>query len=140
MVTEKAVLDASALVAIVLKERGHQVLIKIIMAGSATITPTGLAEALTVCRRNGHKQTREDLSNSLFDIGLTIEPIIEKDAIEIAFLLAKSDDLPTRKIGSLSLGDATCLAVAYRLDATAVMSDNTWEMLGIPGLKILPFR
>ena len=133
-------MDASALVAIVLKERGHEVLMKIIMAGLATITPTGLAEALTVCRRNGHKQSREDLSNSLLDIGLTVEPIIADDAVEIAFLLAKSDEMPTRKVGSLSLGDATCLAVAYRLDATAVMSDNTWEILGIPGLKIMPFR
>jgi len=140
LATGKSVLDASALVAIVLKERGHEVLMKIIMAGSATITPTGLAEALTVCRRNGHKQSREDLSNGLLDIGLTIEPIIEQDAVEIAFLLAKSDELPTRKLGSLSLGDATCLAVAHRLDATAVMSDVTWEILGIPGLKIMPFR
>jgi len=110
------------------------------MAGSAATTPTGLAEALTVCRRNGHKQSREDLSNGLRDIGLKIESIIEEDAVEIAFLLAKSDALRNRKVGSLSLGDATCLAVAFRLDATAVMSDNTWEILGIPGLKIMPFR
>ncbi|MFA5775616.1 MAG: PIN domain-containing protein [Ilumatobacteraceae bacterium] len=140
MATKKAILDASALVAIVSKERGHEVLTTIIMAGSAATTPTGLAEALTVCRRNGHKQSREDLSNGLRDIGLKIESIIEEDAVEIAFLLAKSDALRNRKVGSLSLGDATCLAVAFRLDATAVMSDNTWEILGIPGLKIMPFR
>jgi PIN domain nuclease of toxin-antitoxin system len=136
----KAVLDASALISVVLKERGHEVLMKIIMAGSATTTPTGLAEALIVCHRNGHLQSREELSNGLLDIGLTVEPIIEEDAVEMAYLLAKSDELPTKKVGSLSLGDAACLAVAHRLDATAVMSDDTWEILDIPGLKIMPFR
>lgn len=140
MATKKAVLDASALVAVVLKERGHNVLTTILAAGSATTTPTGLAEALTTCHRNGHKQSREELSNGLLDIGLTVEPIVEEDAVEMAFLLAKSDELPTKKVGSLSLGDAACLAVAHRLDATAVMSDGTWEVLDIPGLKIMPFR
>lgn len=133
-------MDASALVALVLKERGHDVLMKILTAGSATTTPTGLAEALNICRRNGHKQSREDLSNGLFNIGLTVEPIVEEDAVEMAFLLAKSDELSTKEVGSLSLGDAACLAVSHRLDATAVMSDGTWEILGIPGLKIMPFR
>lgn len=140
MATKKAVLDASALVAVVLKERGHDVLTTILTAGSATTTPTGLAEALTICRRNGHKQSREELSNGLFDIGLTVEPIVAEDAVEIAFLLAKSDELRTKKVGSLSLGDAACLAVARRLDAMAVMSDGTWEVLDIPGLAIMPFR
>ena len=112
----------------------------ILTAGSATTTPTGPAEALTVCRRNGHKQSREELSNGLLDIGLTVEPIVEEDAIEMAFLLAKSDELIRKKVGSLSLGDAACLAVAHRLDATAVMSDATWEILGIQGLKIMSFR
>lgn len=112
----------------------------ILTAGSATTTPTGLAEALTTCRRSGHRQTREELGNGLLGIGLTIEPIVEADAVEMAFLLAKSDELPKNKVGSLSLGDAACLAVAHRLDATAVMSDGTWEILDIPGLKIMPFR
>lgn len=140
MVTRKAVLDASALVAVVLKERGHEVLMTILTAGSATTTPTGLAEALTICRRNEHKQSREELNSGLLGIGLTVEPIVEEDAVEMAFLLAMSDQLLTKEVGSLSLGDAACLAVAHRLDATAVMSDGTWEVLGIPGLKIMPFR
>lgn len=115
-------MDAAALVAVALKERGHDVLTTILTAGSATTTPTGLAEALTICRRNGHKQFREELSNGLLDIGLTVEPIVEEYAVKMAFLLAKSDELPTRDVGSLSLGDAA------------------WEILGIPDLKIMPFR
>lgn len=133
-------MDASALVAVVLKERGHDVLTTLLTAGSAITTPTGLAEALAICRRNGHRQSREELSSGLLGIGLTVEPIIEEDAAEMAFLLAKSDELPRNRVGSLSLGDAACLAVAHRLDATAVMSDDTWEILDIPGLKIMPFR
>ncbi len=42
----KAVLDASALVALVHSENGHDTVRRIIEAGFAVTTPTGLAEAL----------------------------------------------------------------------------------------------
>ena len=134
------------MVALVAKERGHEVIRKVIAAGNAVTTPTGLAEALDSLRRRGYGGSREDVVADLEELGLRVEPIVEEDALEMAFLLARSAGLAERneadagKVGALSLGDAACLAVAHRLDAIAVVSDGTWEVLGVPGLKVHPFR
>lgn len=141
-----AVLDASALVALVAKERGHAVIRRVIAAGNSVTTPTGLAEALNSLHRRGYGGSREDVVDDLVELGLRVEPMVEEDALEMAFLLARSAELAerneedARKVGGLSLGDAACLAVARRLNAIAVVSDGTWEVLEVPGLKVQPFR
>jgi len=123
------------------KERGAETVEKIIRAGVAVTTPTGLAEALITCERKGYSRSRQDLKDDLLELGLRVEPLLEEDAAEIAFLLSRSDELGNdRRIGRLSLGDAACLAVARRLGLPAVVSDGTWELLAVPGLKVQPFR
>lgn len=146
MPAPKAILDASAIVALVRREQGCDTVRKIIEAGVAAATPTGLAEALITCHRRGYDGTRSELASDLKELGLRIEPLTEEDAEEIAYLLERSDALGAKggrdaaKLGSLSLGDAACLAVAQRLDASAVVSDGTWELLEVRGLRVLPFR
>ena len=146
MAPTKAILDASAIVALVRREHGGEAIRKLIAAGVASTTPTGLAEALITCHRKGYKGTREELADDLREYGLTVEPIVGDDAEEMAYLLARSDELENHNSptagshGKLSLGDVACLAVAYRLGASAVVSDGTWELLERPGLKVLPFR
>lgn len=146
MPPSRAVLDASAIVALVMRERGADTILKLLHAGIATTTPTGLAEALITCHRKGHRSSRDELAADLRNIGLSVEPLIEADAAEMAFLLARSDEIASRegadagKVGRLSLGDVACLAVAQRIEATAVVSDGTWELLAVRGLKVLPFR
>ena len=74
---------------------------------------------------------------------VTVGPLIEEDGEEIAYLLERSDVMAVKggnSRGSLSLGDAACLAVARRMDVVAVVSDGTWEILEVPGLKVRPFR
>jgi ribonuclease VapC len=139
----KAIVDASAIVALVRRERGWEVVRRIVVSGSAATTPTGLGEALITCSRKGYRGTRHELAEDLKQLGLVVEPLIEQDGEEIAFLLERSDVLAAedgKPRGSLSLGDAACLAVAHRLNVVAVMSDSTWEILGVPGLKVRPFR
>ena len=134
-------LDASALVALVLKERGGDTVERIVRAGVATTTPTGLAEALITCERKGYRRPRVELYDDLLEVGLQVEPHVEDDALEMAFLLAWSDELRDDvRVGWLSLGDAACLAVAHRLDLPAVVSDGTGELLGVAGLQVRPFR
>lgn len=134
-------LDASALVALVLKERGGDTVERIVRAGVATTTPTGLAEALITCGRKGYRHPRVELYDDLLEVGLQVEPLVEADALEMAFLLARSDALRDDDcVGRLSLGDAACLAVAHRLGLPAVVSDGTWELLGVAGLEVRPFR
>jgi len=139
----KAILDASAIVALVRRERGWEVMRQIIASGTAATTPTGLGEALITCSRKGYQGTRSELADDLRQLGLTVEPLIEEDGEAIAFLLERSDALAVKDgkaRGSLSLGDAACLAVAHRMDVIAVVSDGTWEILEVPGLKVRPFR
>lgn len=146
MAETRAILDASAIIAFVRRERGGDVVRELISAGFASTTPTGLAEALITCHRKGYRGTRDELADALRGFGLAVEPIVEDDAAEMAHLLARSDELSRRgtkaksATGKLSLGDAACLAVARRLEAAAVVSDSTWELLDVPGLKVLPFR
>lgn len=142
----KALLDASAIVALVFKERGYGVVERIVKAGIAATTPTGLAEALDACRRKGYKGTRDELVADLAELGLEVTPLIEEDGPEMAFLLERAAELAAKggnhaaKLGTLSLGDAACLAAAVRLGTTAVFSDGTWELLEIRGLQVQPFR
>ena len=129
-----------------MRERGFDTVRQVISAGIATTTPTGLAEALITCRRKGYSGSRDELAGDLSGLGLAVEPIVEEDATEMAYLLELSDALGAQpsgdagRVGRLSLGDVACLAVARRLDAVAVVSDGTWELLGIRDLKVLPFR
>jgi len=139
----KAILDASAIVALVRRERGWEVIRQIITAGTGATTPTGLGEALITCSRRGYRGTRSELADDLRELGLVVVPLIEEDGEEIAYLLERSDALAVKggiSRGSLSLGDAACLAVAHRMDVVAVVSDGTWEILEVPGLKVRPFR
>lgn len=135
-----AVLDASALVALVLRERGHDTVRRIVGAGTVT-SATNMAETLAVCRRQGHRQPSDELLADLRELGLEVEPVTEDDCLEIAYLLRRSDELAAEQAasGSLSLADATCLAVGRRLDLPVVMSDSTWAVLEV-GVTVLPFR
>lgn len=136
----RAVLDASALVALVLRERGGDVVAQIATAGAVT-SATNMAETLTVCRRKGHRQPSDELLADLCELGVRVEPVTEEDCLEIAYLLRRSDELKAQRpdLGSLSLADATCFALGRRLGLPVVVSDTTWEILEV-GVRALPFR
>ncbi len=140
MARRVAVLDASAILAVLFRERGSETVLKVIEAGAVT-TPTGLAEALTVAQRLGHRRSRSDLVDDLTELGLDVEPLLAQDAAEMAHLLitASVASQSQPKLGSLSLGDAACLSVATRLGLPVVVSDGTWEALDLR-VKVLPFR
>ena len=135
-----AVLDASAIVALIRKEKGHGVIQQVVAAG-AVVASTGLAEALIVCRRQGHSRTSADLAVDLGALGLRVEPVTYEDAVEMDYLTQVSDQAKNENsdIGSLSLGDVACLAVARRLELKVIASDGTWELLDL-GVEVLPFR
>lgn len=139
MTDRTIVLDASALIALLRRERGWQAVAKIIESGNAVTSPTGLAETFDICRSKKNGMSRTEIWESLSLIGLRVEPIIEQDALEIAYLWEQSDSVG-KNVGSLSLGDAVSLALGRRLEAVVVASDGFWETLDIPGVKVLPFR
>lgn len=140
MATPPAVLDASALVALVRQEKGHEVVLRLVRAGAVT-TPANLAEALTILRQRGYRGSVDDIVDDLGALGLEVEPMLMEDGVEMARMLeaARAATAKQPNIGGLSLGDAACLAVAKRLGVPAVASDGTWEVLDL-GVRVLPFR
>ena len=135
-------LDASALVILILKQKGWSAVEKILESGNVLTTPTGLAEAFNVCRIRQTGFSRSEIWITLEFLGLTIEPLTGDDAIEIAFLQEHAHQVAEKHnhLGSLSLGDACCLAVAKRLGAVVVASDRFWDLLKIQGVEIHQLR
>jgi PIN domain nuclease of toxin-antitoxin system len=135
-------LDASALVILLLKQKGWQAVEQLLQSGRALTTVTGLAEAFNVCRLRGTGFSRNDIWNTLESLGLSIEPLTADDAAEIAYLQDYAEKVAKKRshAGNLSLGDACCLAVGKRLGAVVVASDGFWDLLQIQGVEIFQLR
>lgn len=135
-------LDASALVILLLKQKGWRAVEQLLQSGRAATTVTGLAEAFNVCRIRHTGFSRADIWNALESLGLSIEPLTADDAQEIAFLqeYAEKEAEKSNHPGILSLGDACCLAVGKRLGAVVVASDGFWDLLEIQGIDIFQLR
>lgn len=134
-----ALLDASALVAVLLQEPGHDAVEKVLDTGRAVTTSIALAEALNVCRRKEHPLDASTLRTVLATRGLLVEPIVEADALAVAIILdIASRNRATR--ASISLADATCLAAARRLDLPVVTGDRVWTELSLDNLTVRLFR
>jgi ribonuclease VapC len=136
----RAVLDASAIVALIMKERGHEAVRKVVAAG-ATVPATNLIEAVTMARSKGYGRAADDVANDLLELGLEVEPVTVDDVLEAVWQLENARAIAAKqpRVGGLSLGDATCLAVARRLDLPVVVSDGTWKFLN-SGVTVVPFR
>ena len=114
-----AALDASALLAMLLDERGSDK-VRAALAGSAMTTVT-LAEVAGYYARTG---VAEKDIHLLLD-SLEIERIVfDEDLAYGAAML-----LPETKTAGLSLGDRACLALARRMGATALTADKAWQKL-----------
>ena len=135
-------LDASALVILILKQKGWSAVEKILESGNVLTTPTGLAEAFSVCQRRKTGFSRTEIWSIFESLGLEIEPLTVEDAVEIAYLQEYALQVAEKQndSGSLSLGDACCLAVAKRLGAVVVASDRFWDLLKIQGVEIYQLR
>lgn len=92
-------------------------------------------------RLKGYRRSSDDVVRDLLELGLKVEPVTDGDVLEAVWQLENAQSIASRQpgIGSISLGDGTCLAVARRLDLPVVVSDGTWEVLN-SGVTVLPFR
>jgi len=115
------VLDASAILALLLGEAGADDVAHSVARGAAVST-VNLTEAAEVLARN--ELTPEPIM-ARFCEQVVVEPFTYDDALAAAALSP-----PTRPQG-LSLGDRACLALAERLDATALTADRQWSGLEI---------
>jgi len=122
----QAVLDASALLAYLQRERGYELVSKALRYGTA-ISAVNLAEVQAKLKSKG--KDAEEITRRLKALGLHVFSFSEEDA-----LLTADFYLPTRSKG-LSLGDRACLALAKRLGLTALTTDSSWSTLKL-GVKV----
>lgn len=105
------------------------------------IAAPNLAEALVQCVRRGHALGAQQIATQLVHAGIQVVPVQEQDVIETTRLLLHSEQLVQQGVleRPISLGDATCLAVATRLNIQVVCSDKAWNSLAVP-VKVTQIR
>lgn len=124
-----AVLDASALLAYLQREPGHDRV--------AAVLPRSVISAVNWTEVIGKTHSAglqtEDLLDSLASLGLTVEPFSSTQAETAGRLLER-----TRPLG-LSLADRACLALAMDRGEVAHTADRAWLRLR-PELDIEAIR
>ncbi|MCI0459646.1 MAG: type II toxin-antitoxin system VapC family toxin [Gemmataceae bacterium] len=124
-----AVLDASALLALLRKEPGADRVQGTL--GGACISAVNLSEVIAKLMEYGKR-----LEESVFHMDRLQIPVIPFDA-ELA-KIAASLRASTRAAG-LSLGDCACLALALARKLPAVTAERAWEKCDV-GVRIIRIR
>lgn len=124
----RAVLDASAILAMLFGEPGADTVADAIANGAAMSTVTH-AEIGTVLIRSGHDAN----ALALVAAQVLVEPFSLTDADTAAALIVEGARL------GLSLGDRACLALAKRLRAPALTAERAWVELEA-GIEIILIR
>jgi PIN domain nuclease of toxin-antitoxin system len=115
----KIILDASALLALLNREPGHEEVARCIP--HAAVSAVNLSEVIAKLADNGMPEStiREILE------GLTLE--VHDFGRELAY--ATGLLRPATKSKGLSLADRACLALGGRLDLTVLTTDRAWGAL-----------
>lgn len=140
-------LDSSAVIKWVLQERGWQAVDRVMQDArtDCVIAGPALTEIIFRARARGNASDHQQIASALRAQGIRVEPAIEEDLIRAAELLETSaahpgpPKNPTDPGPTLSLGDATILAVSERLGATVLTGDTYWEWMidqGLLDLKV----
>ena len=121
----KAVLDASAIMAVLFEERGAEKLTDEILEGAVGST-VNLAEVHTKLVRMGHDPEKAWVDACLLET--PPEPYTGEQARIAGALVNKTQSL------GLSLGDRSCLALAITLKAPVYTTEKIWKDLkvGVP--------
>ena len=112
------VLDASALLTLVLAEPGSEKVLKLLETGHCSMSAVNYAEV--VAKLNEVGMADDEIVAILDGLRIRIEPFDHEQARRCGLLRRA-----TRTLG-LSLGDRACLQLAAALRAVAVTSDRTW--------------
>lgn len=126
-----AVLDASALLAVILKEPGTGQVIEAMRSG-ASMSAVNVAEVAARLHQEGWEQAEVAL---VFDeLGIDVLPF----DCDIALLSGRYRNA-TRRLG-LGLGDRACLATAFAAGTPALTADRAWMQLDLEGVEIRSIR
>lgn len=112
-----AVLDASALLALLLNEPGHRKVLDLL--DGAAMTAVNFGEVVGHYARNGVAEA--DIRRVLDPLPVERVPFDEELAYVAGLLL------PITRAAGLSFGDRACLALARRLGVRALTADRVWR-------------
>jgi ribonuclease VapC len=122
-------LDASALLAFLLRERGHERVGQVL--GEACISTVNFSEVLGRFARAGQDVVR--IAEKLVATPIELVEFSTQQAVIAAALV-----LETQAQG-LSLGDRACLALARERRILAITADKSWRRLNL-GVEIETIR
>ena len=125
----RAVLDASALLALLNSEPGSRIVEENLE--DAAMSAVNLSEVVSKLSERG--MPADAVRDALESLGLAVHPFDTEMAYAAGTLRAA-----TRRLG-LSLGDRACLALGLALGAPILTTDTTWKKLKI-GAKVRAIR
>jgi PIN domain nuclease of toxin-antitoxin system len=127
-----SILDASAVLAVLLQEPGQDA-VKAALASGAGISTANLAEVMTRLVKDGMPPERAE--RALAALPMTLHELDYNLAVQIGAMFAL-----TRPFG-LSLGDRACLALATREQLPALTADRIWARVGpLVGVEVRLIR
>ncbi|MXW55333.1 MAG: type II toxin-antitoxin system VapC family toxin [Gemmatimonadales bacterium] len=126
-----ALLDASALLALVFKEKGANRVWDVVRRGAA-ISAVNAAEVAS--RLGSEGWTEEEVEGFFEDSRIEVFPFDRPAA-----LLSGAYRQSARQLG-LSLGDRACLATARQLGLAALTADRAWAELELDGVSVICIR
>ena len=121
------VLDASALLALVFKEPGADVVVEALKAGTQ-MSAVNAAEVASCLHREG--RTASNISILFEELPISILPFDLNSAMVCGRYRPDTDHL------GLGLGDRACLATACLQAGTALTADRAWAQLDLQGFDI----
>ncbi len=122
------ILDASAVLAYLQRERGYP-RVSSALASGAGISAVNLAEVYAKLIERG--LPAHEVCARLKSLGLKVLPFDEGDALESAALYQQA-----RRLG-LSLGDRACLASARRLRLPVLTADEVWTRMPAVNVQVI---
>ncbi len=125
------VLDASALLALTQRESGAGRVAALLDAG-AVVSAVNWSEVRQ--KINHYGADAATVASGLQALGVSVEAFTERDAAVAA------DLYPATKARGLSLADRCCLALAHRLERTAVTAEREWSELPLDGIDVEVIR
>jgi ribonuclease VapC len=125
----EAVIDASALLALLNDEPGADVVAEALQQG--VISAVNLSEVVAKLCDAGMPE--KAIHQALQPLGIEIVPFDEDQAYQAGLLRASTQDF------GISLGDRACLSLAKKLGIDALTADRAWTELSI-GVTIKVIR
>lgn len=125
----KSVIDASAVLALILKEPGGAKVIQFL--GPSIMSTVNTAEVMSRLAYLGTPS--QDAESLVSHLRITGIPFTEQHAVTVAQLR------PSTPVAGLSLGGRACIALALEQDLPVVTADRAWPDLDL-GVEVVAIR